>query len=241
MKKNLSIIIPAYNEEENIFSTLTEVASHFKKTGYAFEVLVINDGSTDKTVHEVKRAITNFPEIRLIEMPKNSGKGDAIKEGVRHVREPYCLFMDADNSTRIDEWPKFENAFSDGARVVSASRHLKDSDIVHPQPFMRRFLGTGYRRLCRVLFGLSVSDLNCGFKAYETAVAKKVYALASMKDWTFDLEIFCLLKRYEIPVIEVPVRWEHKSKKSNLKPISTAFRSLVSIARIKKKLARLEV
>lgn len=233
MKKELSVVIPAYNEEESILGTLREVAKYLSGRGYRFEVLVVNDGSTDSTREKIRLAAVEYPQIRLIDMPRNSGKGEAVKEGVLHAAMPYCLFMDADNSTRIDEWEKFERAFDVGAKVAIASRRLRESQYVHPQPFMRRFLGGGYRVLCRILFGLSVRDFNCGFKAYETSIGKEVYSKARMKDWTFDVEMMCYLKAKGVTPVEVPVRWEHKDKQSAIKPLQTAVRQLISIFKIK--------
>ena len=175
MEKKLSIVIPAYNEEEHIAATLTEVAGCLRKKGYEFEILVIDDGSKDQTARIVLSLDRQFPEIRLVHRALNLGKGETVKEGIRYARYPYCLFMDADNSTSIVEWEKFEKFFEKGARAVIASRHLKESDVVYPQPWVWRFLGSGYRGLCRVAFGLRQSDLNCGFKAYETELAKSVY------------------------------------------------------------------
>ena len=156
MKKELTVIIPAYNEEAAILGTLREIAPYFSGAGYRFEVLVVNDGSTDATLEKTKQAAAEHAEIRFLNMPQNSGKGEAVKEGVRHAAYPYCLFMDADNSTRIAEWRKFESAFDAGARAVVGSRRLPGSVIARPQPWIRRFLGGGYRVLCRLLFGLSL-------------------------------------------------------------------------------------
>lgn len=228
--------MPAYNEEKAILETLREIARYLIDRAYQFEILVVNDGSADSTAERVRQAASEFPQIRLIDKTPNAGKGEAVKEGIRHASMAYSLFIDADNSTRIAEWEKFERAFDGGAKVVAASRRLRDSNVVYPQPFLRRFLGGGYRVICRSLFGLSVRDFNCGFKAYETPIAKAVYSKVRMNDWTFDLEVFCLLKDEGISVVEVPVRWEHKEKKSNLKPVRTALRSLRSIGEIRKNL-----
>lgn len=235
MKKELSVVVPAYNEEKAIEETLRETADYLSKKGYAFEILVVNDGSTDRTPQIVRDLAKPHPQIRLIEQPKNMGKGDAVKEGIRHARYPVTLFMDADNATSIREWDKFEAQFQNGAKVVIASRHLRGSNIVHPQPWIRRFLGGGYRTICRMLFGLTASDFNCGFKAYETPIAKTVYSEVQMRDWAFDTEVFCLLKRQGVDAAEVPVRWEHKEKVSNLKPVGTAFKTLKSLFALKQR------
>lgn len=233
MNKQLSIIIPAYNEEDHIVQTLTQAAEFLRSKGYEYEIITVNDGSTDRTAEMVSSLDKVYPEIKCLNRSENRGKGETVKEGISHARFPTCLFMDADSSTSILEWNKFEALFEKGNQVVIGSRHLPDSEIVHHQPRIRRFLGAGYRFICRKLFGLNVSDFNCGFKAYETALAKSVYSEVQMKDWSFDTEVFCLLKKRGVSVAEVPVKWEHRDKPSNLKPIQTALKTIKSIFKLK--------
>ncbi len=238
MLKRLSVIMPAYNEEDRIEATLVEIAEYLKGRNYEFEIVVLNDGSKDTTVLKVKALITKYPQIKLVDRRENLGKGRTVREGMEHAKYPICLFIDADNSTSIREWPAFEGYFDKGFKVVIASRHIPGSKIVYPQPFMRRFLGTGYRVVCRRLFGLRCSDFNCGFKAYETHIAKEVYRNVVMHDWTFDVEAFCLLKQRGIPFAEVPVTWTHCQKESETRfwsPIRTAFRTLNSIFQLKQR------
>jgi dolichyl-phosphate beta-glucosyltransferase len=233
--KQLSVIIPAFNEEDHITDVLTEVAEFLQNHSYKFEILVIDDGSRDQTALMVSSLKGLYPQIQLIPHELNRGKGEAVRTGIRHARYRLLLFMDADNSTRINEWEKCEGLFEKGALVVVGSRHMNDSNIVHPQPLIRRILGTGYRILCRFLFGVWVSDFNCGFKAYETELAKKVYDKVRMRDWTFDVEVFCLLKKEGISVQEIPVRWEHRHKDVRIAPLQTAVKSLKSLKLLKKR------
>ena len=233
MNKELSVIIPAYNEETHIANTLKEVSEYLRLHEYTYEILVINDGSRDGTAGAVRAAAANDPSIQFIHRDKNLGKGQTVREGVEYARFPICLFMDADNSTSIKEWGKFERCFEKGYTVVTASRHLPESEIVCPQPWSRRFLGAGYRFLSRLLFELTISDFNCGFKAYETGLAKKIYSEVKMCDWTFDVEVFCLLKKSQCRIAEVPVHWEHRDKKGGIVPLSTSLRSLKSLLKLK--------
>ena len=234
MKKELSVVIPAYNEEEQIESTVESVTAYFRRKGYKFELLIVNDGSTDSTLERVRGLEKRLPEVRVVDLGKNYGKGYAVKEGMAHTHFAYSLFMDADNATSIREWDKFETFLESGARAVIASRRLPASKIVHAQPMVRRLLGGGYRNLSRSLFGLDVSDLNCGFKAYETALAKKIYSQVRLLDWAFDTEVFCLLKKEGVQIDEVPVTWEHREKKSNLAPFRAGFLTLGSLWRLKR-------
>ena len=235
MNKELSIIIPAYNEEERVEETVESAVAFFRAKKYKFEVLLVNDGSTDSTLLIARDLEKRLPEVHVVDLGKNLGKGQAVKEGIAHAHFAYSLFMDADNATAVAEWNKFEPFFESGARAVVASRQLPASHIVHPQPLVRRALGGGYRNLCRGFFGLSASDLNCGFKAYETVLAKKIYKDVQLLDWAFDTEVFCLLKKEGVHVEEVPVVWEHREKKSNLAPFKAGFQTLGSLMRLKRK------
>lgn len=239
MKKELSVIIPAFNESERISGTLGEVADYLDRRGYRYEIIVVNDGSSDETAERVRAAALEHPAIRLIDRRENFGKGRTVKEGIAEARYLYCLMMDADNSTSISEWEKFERRFDEGHRVVIASRHLEGSRIAHPQPWARRVLGAGYRVLCRALFGLECSDFNCGFKAYETPIAQEAYEATRMTDWTFDVEVFCLLKERGIAFAEVPVRWTHEQKmheSSRWAPFRTAFKTLASLRALRSRM-----
>lgn len=231
----LSVVIPAFNEEERIAGTVKEVAGFLRGRGTRFEIVVVNDGSTDGTARVLEETARGCPELRVCAQGANAGKGEAVKRGIREARFTRCLFMDADNSTSISEWPEFERRFERGAKAVVASRHLAGSRIEHPQPFLRRFLGAGYRCLVRALFGLRASDFNCGFKAYETELARRVYADVRMKGWTFDAEAFCLLKRERVFPDEVPVRWVHHDKREGISPLRDAVISLVGLIRLKRR------
>ncbi|MCG3175890.1 MAG: Polyprenol monophosphomannose synthase [Candidatus Omnitrophica bacterium] len=236
MSVELSVIIPAYNEEERLENTLSEVDAYLDTRPYAAEILVIDDGSTDGTPEILRRLSAAMPRLRVMTHRINSGKGLAVKDGIREARGRLCLFLDADGSTPMSEWDAFEKAFAAGARAVIASRHLPGSRIVRPQPPARRILGTGYRNLCKGLFGLRCSDFNCGYKAYETALAKEVYAEVEMLDWTFDVEVMARLRRRGVRVVELPVTWRHCDKRSGLPPVRTAVRMLSSLARLRRTL-----
>lgn len=235
MANELSVIIPAYNEEKSISGTLTQVYEYLSAKKYRFEIIVVNDGSMDQTKQKVDEFLQSRKEVRLIDLRQNGGKGTALKKGMATVHHRLVLFMDADNATKISEWDKFERYFNEGVQVVVGSRHLPGARIIYPQPWFRRFMGAGYRILSRFLFGLHVSDFNCGFKAYQTDIAQRIYSQLIMTDWTFDIEVFCLLRKEGIAVSEVPVSWSHVDKTSHKRVLSIAFKSFFSLLRLKRK------
>ena len=137
----LSLVIPMYNEARKIQQTVSTAAKVLEGAGYQFEILIINDGSTDDSPGRAGQMTLQFPQVRIYNSQINLGKGKAVKEGMTYAKYPTVLFMDADNSTSMGEWEKFEKEFDGGARVVIASRHLPDSKILRPQPLGRQLFG----------------------------------------------------------------------------------------------------
>lgn len=233
MRPELTVIIPAYNEEERLERTLLDVDEYLASRPYAAEILVIDDGSKDRTPSILRSLGPRMGRLRVLTHPVNKGKGMAIKDGIKQAQGRLCLFLDADGSTSIREWDAFERRFAQGARAVIASRHLSGSRIDKPQPWARRVLGAGYRALCTACFRLRCSDFNCGFKAYETSLAQEVYGEVRMLDWTFDVEVMARLRARGVTVEELPVAWSHYDKRSHIPPFRTAVRMLISLFRLR--------
>ena len=229
MKIDLSVIVPAYNEEKHIERTVRKAVEFLRENCYSFEVLVIDDGSSDGTLQKSEALRGDYPELKVLRHAINQGKGEAVKTGILQAARVYCLLMDADNSTDISELLKLQEKVTKECPVVVATRYSPGSHIVHPQPLLRRWLGTGYRFLCRFLFKIRGSDFNCGFKIYRTDIAKEVFAKVKMKDWSYDVEVFCRLKCMGVSVAEVPVEWTHFDKPSHASPFVTAYRTFHSL------------
>ncbi|GAI14794.1 unnamed protein product, partial [marine sediment metagenome] len=139
--RNISVVIPAYNEEKNIGRTLVKIVDYFnKKRARPYEIIVVDDGGSDKTVEKVNYLIRNNKRIKLLKNGKNRGKGYSVKRGVLCAKYPLILFLDADLSTPIEELDKFVDLIQKYDMVI-ASRNLKESDIQSKQPFYRTILG----------------------------------------------------------------------------------------------------
>jgi len=232
-QKEITIVIPAYNEESNISSTLEDIKLYIEKSDYSYELIIVDDGSSDKTVEIASSHKDSFDSFSLIENRKNRGKGYSVKQGMLRAKGKYVLFMDADNSTRIDQIEKLIQAIDGGNDVAIGSRRVPGAQIDTSQPFYRIFLGNIYIILSKILIGSSVSDYNCGFKLYKNEVVDCLFKPLTMNNWSFDSELIYLVKKYNLKIKEVPVRWEDKQKTSKVKPLRDGINSLLSLIKIR--------
>jgi dolichyl-phosphate beta-glucosyltransferase len=201
----LSVVIPAYNEEKVIAQTLEAVTGYFEQAHVPHEILVVDDGSTDRTAETVARLATRLP-VRLLRGP-HRGKGAAVKLGMLDARGGLVLFTDADLSTPIAEWEKFAPWLRDGYDVVIGSRKVGGAEIRVHQPWLRETLGKGFTWLTNLLLGTSASDITCGFKCFAAPAARRAFALQRLDGWGFDAEILFIARRLGLRIREVPVVW----------------------------------
>lgn len=228
----LSIIIPCYNEESNIGSTLDDVLNYLAHKSFSYEIIIVDDGSSDNTAAAAKRKALDFENFSIIINAENKGKGYSLRKGVPCAKGEIILFMDADNSTSIQEFDKFLPYFEQDYDAIIASRRLKGSVVGKSQPITRILLGQVYIFLSRLILNLKHRDLNCGFKAYKNAAAKKIFSLQRLDRWAFDTELLFLINKYDMKVKEVPVRWVHKST-SKVSPIKDGIKSFLDLITIR--------
>ena len=229
----LSIVIPAYNEQPNLASTLRDIAQYLKAKNYNYEVIVVNDGSRDNTASIATSHATLFRYFTLLENTANQGKGYSVKKGVLAACGELVLFMDADNSTRIDQIEKLIAAIQEGYDVVIASRRVPGAVIEIRQPFYRTIPGNIYIFLSRLILGVSVNDYNCGFKLYKKKAAQSLFAQLTRRDWSFDSELIYLSSQFGFKIKEVPVRWQDKKETSKVKLLRDGIKSFTSLLKIK--------
>jgi dolichyl-phosphate beta-glucosyltransferase len=228
----LTVIVPSYNEEKNIRSVLSEVSGYLDKRGLAYEVIVVDDGSSDRTFEYASGSASLFKNFQVLRNESNKGKGYSVRRAMLQSKGEYALFMDADNSTSIYEFDKFLPCLKSGYDIVIASRRLKDSMVEESQPLLRAKMGQFYIFLSKTILKLGFSDFNCGFKAYNMGSARPLFESQKMDDWSFDVELLFLANKRGLKVKEVPVRWVHKSG-SKVRPFADAVRSFISVIRIK--------
>lgn len=207
-----SIVIPAFNEGARIPETLKSVVDWIRTRGWRAEVVVVNDGSLDDTAGFVRDFAREAPEVRLLENPKNSGKGYSVRNGILHSLGDIVMFTDADLSSPIEEAEGLFSEIAAGADIAIGSRWLATSRQTHRQPLYRQFFGRCFNLLTRMVMNLPFADTQCGFKAFTRSSAQTVFQLQTIERWGFDPEIlFIALKRgYQIK--EVPVSWAHDSR-----------------------------
>jgi len=209
MKPFLSIIIPAYNEEKRIAATLIDIDYHLALKDYSYEIIVISDGSTDATVSIVKRFSHLIKNLYLIENKENHGKGFVVRQAMLYAKGQWRLFTDADNSTSIDQFEKMLPYFKEGFEIVIGSRAIKGAKLMPAQPLIRRVLGRLSNLLIQILLLPGIKDTQCGFKCFSDKAAKKIFSLAKIDRWGFDIEALALAKKMGYKIKEIPVVWKN--------------------------------
>jgi glycosyltransferase involved in cell wall biosynthesis len=207
MEPYLSIIIPAYNEAERILPTLQDINQKMQAVSYPYEIVVINDGSTDTTAQVVRLAQSSIPNLKLIDNIQNKGKGGVVRQGMLESKGAVRLFMDADNSTTVDQFEMMRPWFEKGYDVVIGSRAVKGAKLEPPQPFYKQLLGKASNIIIQLVNVPGIWDTQCGFKAFSQKAAEDVFAYSKIPGWGFDIEILALSRALQYRIKEVPVRW----------------------------------
>ncbi len=236
MPLSLSIIIPAYNEEARLSNTLREVFAYLNEHVPQSEVIVVDDGSTDRTTHiaEASFARAGGIEAHLIRVMPNRGKGHAVHRGLLAARAPVALFSDADLSTPITELPKLLAPIRSGEYdVVFGSRALDRKLIGTHQSWRREQGGKAVNLLVRARTGLPFYDTQCGFKAFRMNVFRPLVGAARIERFGFDIELLYLARRADLRMLELPVRWNHYEG-SKLSPARDGLRMLGEVQAIRR-------
>ena len=220
---HLSVIIPAYNEEKRLPKTLGEIDNYLKKQDYSYEIIVVSDGSKDKTAKVVKDL--EIKGLRIIDNKKNHGKGYVVRQGMLEAKGQYRLFTDADNSTSIEQVKKLLPWLEKGFDIVIGSREVEGAKLAVPQSLIRRFLGAGFRFLVNIVTGLwDIKDTQCGFKAFSREVVNDVFPRLTIDRWAFDVEILVITKKNNYKIKQVPITWINDAhSKVNFKGIVKMF------------------
>ncbi|MBI2871172.1 MAG: glycosyltransferase family 2 protein [Candidatus Omnitrophica bacterium] len=228
----VSVVIPAYNEEKNIYRALKEIGAYFGGKGTRAEYIVVDDGSRDGTLEESRKAARALGLPVSILESAHEGKGSAVRRGMLQARGERVLFCDADMATPIEEFEKFERVLDTGADVVIGSRKTRGAQILKRQPILREWLGRGFTAITNLLLGVRVSDVTCGFKCFQRHAIQPLFSRQRLSDWSFDAEILYLAARMGFKVREVPVRWRD-SGVTHVRLMRDIVGSLVGLVKIR--------
>ncbi len=230
---SVSIIVPAYNEEARIQPTLEKLAAYLERNFRQYEIIVVDDGSTDSTAQKVHQWAAANTHIVLRSLPVNCGKGRAVREGMMMAKGDAVLFTDADLSTPVEEIDLAMTELKRGFAVVIASRRHPNSVIARRQSWVREAIGRAFNRLVRTLFSLPFRDTQCGFKCFTEAAAREIFARATIDTFSFDVEILMIAMSLGYAIKEIPVRWTNApgSKVRPLRDTASIVRELFTLYR----------
>jgi len=228
----ISIIIPAYNESARIGKALEEVVRCIHDRKWQAEIIVVNDGSTDRTAPIVREFAATHAEVRLLNNQENRGKGFSVRHGVLHSVGEMVMFTDADLSAPMEEAERLFDALRQGADIAIGSRWLERKRQTLKQPLYRQLFGRCFNGVTRLVMGLPFADTQCGFKAFRHPVAQTIFQLQRIERWGFDPELLFIALRRGYTIREVPVTWGH-DERSRLSYLKDGLKMLEEIAYIR--------
>jgi len=232
----ISIVIPAYNEAERIGASLARISTYCRDSVKKYEIIVVDDGSTDGTGDVAARVCGDDENFILVTSPENRGKGHAFRTGALSARMPYVLLSDADLSTPIEELENLARHATPRS-VVIGSRGLSDSDLEVRQPFYRETMGKVFNLMVRTLLVPGISDTQCGFKLFGQEVGEAVFPPLRTERFAFDVELLARAVRGGFEVVEVPVRWRNDAR-SSVNPLRDSALMMRDVLRVWKMLNR---
>lgn len=231
-QRDLSLVIPAYNEEERIGTSIEENIAYLSPQDYSWEILVIDDGSYDRTTGILQPYIDAYPRhIRLLRLPRNRGKGAAVQMGVINAIGRYIIIADADNATPIEELGRFM-AEAKEDEILIGSRYVAGANIEKKQPALRVWIGRLGNRLIRLFLIDGIADTQCGFKLFPAALAKDLFSRQRISGWAFDMEILSMAQGMGLRIRERGVTWRDVPG-SRLRPLRAALKTLIELVIIK--------
>jgi dolichyl-phosphate beta-glucosyltransferase len=230
----LSIVIPAFNEELRIQPTLERLHQFLSARPMSYELIVVDDGSRDGTVALVERLSRSIPQLRVIATSPNRGKGHAVRVGMRAARGAVRVMCDADGSMPPEELPKLLAPLVTGdVEIAIGSRYADGAAAQTTQPLYRRLWSRLCNRVVQRTLVPGIRDTQCGFKAFRGPAADDLFARARVDGWAFDLEVLALARRRCYGIAEVAVAWtdDRRSRVNPLKDMWKVIREAVTIRR----------
>jgi len=235
-KTHLSVVIPAYNEEKRIGNTLLDIDHYLSRQDYSYEIVVVNDGSKDKTAQIVKKFTNLIKDLKFIDNAENHGKGWVVRQGILEAQGKYRIYADADNAISMDQIESFWPYLNQGYDIVIGSIGVKGAKIEEHAAWYRRMLGRWSKYLIRLLTVWEIHDTQRAFKLFPAKVAEDIFSRQTIERWGFDIEILVIAKKLGYKIKELPVTWINPGEsKVTLK---SYWRTLKELLKIKWNLIR---
>lgn len=231
MNPFLSIIIPAHNEEKRLPDTLEQIFGFLEKQPFTVEVIVIENGSSDKTFEAAKIFLEQHANLRVIQNDWR-GKGLAIQRGVKEAKGEYLFLCDADLSMPIDEISKFIPPQLQDADIAIASREAPGA-VRYDEPYYRHFTGRVFNTLIRLLVLPTLQDTQCGFKCIRADVARDIFRYQTLTGWAFDVELLFIARHHRYKVVEIPIDW-HFNADSKISIFRDSLRMFLDLLLIRR-------
>jgi glycosyltransferase involved in cell wall biosynthesis len=236
MSPELSIVIPAYNEEQRLLPTLQRLDAFLRRQPLGYEIVVVDDGSRDGTAALVERTALTMANLRLVRQTPNRGKGAAVRVGMLAANGQIRVMCDADGSMPPEQLNALLDPIVAGkAAIAIGSRYAPGARTATPQPRYRVL----WSRLCNKVIQRSlvpgVKDTQCGFKAFTAAAARELFSIARIDGWAFDLEVLALARRRGFEIAEVGVEWQD-DRRSRVNPLSDMWKVIREALTIRRNL-----
>lgn len=227
----LSVVIPTYNEGEKVVNYLNSIKDYLSSKSYDWEVIIVNDGSTNNTAELASGFIEKNPGFRLIDNKKNHGKGYSVRQGMLEAKGGYRLFADADGSTSIDHLERFWPYIEQGFDIVIGSIEIEGAKIFEHAQWYRRWLGRVSKYLIRFMAGLwEIRDTQRGFKLFTAKATEDIFPKIKIERFGFDFEVLALAAKIGYKVKEVPVVWNNpKGSTVGLKNYFATLKELIKV------------
>lgn len=203
----LSIVIPTYNESDNIKHTLDAIYEYLGNQNYSYEVILCDDGSYDLTTKIAKESFGKKSNFQILSLP-HKGKGSAVKSGMVTAQGRYRFMCDADLAMPFDQIERFLKEMTNDCDIAIGSRELTDSKIFG-EPMLRYFAGRVFNLFVKFVAIRKYQDTQCGFKCFSSEAGDKIFPLVRTNGWAFDVEVLLLADRYGFSVSQVPIDWHH--------------------------------
>ena len=214
-RTTLTVVVPAYNEEKRLGATLKRMLTYFDEQGDPFEIIVVDDGSTDGTASLVETISSCRKEVQLISYHPNHGKGYAVRQGMLAGRGERLLLSDADLATPIEEVEKLSAKLNAGYDIAIGSRDVKGSELIKHQSWLRETGGKTFNRMVQLIAVPGIHDTQCGFKLFTRSSAQAIFSRCTVEHFAFDVEVlYIAIRIFGYRVAETPIRWAHQEGSS---------------------------